>query len=71
MDKKHKKEMLEDFRGLKLEELQSQKTKIQEDLTLMRFKNKSGQLDDLGAYRRTKKAYARLQSVIQEKVSAE
>jgi|GEM_PF-3784915 len=67
MDKKPLKELLETFRGLKPEEMVDQKRKLEDDLGLMRFKNKSRQLDDLGAYRRAKKSYARLLTIIKQK----
>lgn len=67
MEKKPVKEVLENFRGMKLEELHTQKDKLSEDLSILNFKRRSGQLDDLATYRRMKKAYARLQGVITEK----
>lgn len=67
MDKKPIRELLETFRGLKPDELNEQRQKLVEDIGLMRFKNKSSQLDDLGAYRRAKKNYARLLTVIKQK----
>ncbi|MCB0272910.1 MAG: 50S ribosomal protein L29 [Bdellovibrionales bacterium] len=70
MEKKATKEILENYRGLHLDELIQQKNKLHEDITVMRFKNKSGQLDDLGAYRRAKTNFARLQTIIEEKTRA-
>lgn len=70
MEKKATKELLENFRGLNMDELSSQKEKLLEDINVMRFKNKSGQLDDLGAFRRAKRNYARLLTVIEEKQAA-
>lgn len=71
MEKKARKEVLENYRSLNMDELSTQKEKLLEDLTMMAFKNRSGQLDDLAAYRRAKKAYARLQTIIEEKSKAE
>jgi ribosomal protein L29 len=70
MEKKPAKEIMANYQALNVDELKDLETKMKEDLALMHFKNKSSQLDDLGALRRTKKNYARLKTVLTQKQNA-
>ncbi|MCC7460105.1 MAG: 50S ribosomal protein L29 [Proteobacteria bacterium] len=67
MEKKFRKEVIENFRSLKIEELKTQTQKMKEELKTLQFKMKSGQADQVSNLRRLKKNIARVETVIQEK----
>jgi len=67
MEKKFRKEMIENFRSLKVEELKAQTKTMREELKTLQFKLKSGQNDQIANVRRLKKSIARVETVIQEK----
>ena len=67
MEKKFRKEVIENFRSLNVEELKTQNKKMKEEIKTLQFKMKSGQNDQVANLRRLKKNIARVETVIQEK----
>jgi large subunit ribosomal protein L29 len=67
MEKKFRKEVIENFRSLKVEELKAQNQHMKEELKTLQFKMKSGQSDQVANVRRLRKNIARVETVIQEK----
>lgn len=67
MEKKYRREMIENFRSLKIEELKNQAKSLRDELTTIQFKLKSGQTDQIANVRRLRKTIARVETVIQEK----
>lgn len=67
MEKKFRKEMIENFRSLKIEEMKAQDQHMRDELKAIQFKLKSGQSDQVANVRRLKKNIARLATIIQEK----
>jgi|JI10StandDraft_1071094.scaffolds.fasta_scaffold738770_3 large subunit ribosomal protein L29 len=67
MEKKFRKEVIENFRSLKIEELKVQTKTMKEELKTLQFKLKSGQTDQVANVRRLRKNIARVETVIQEK----
>jgi large subunit ribosomal protein L29 len=67
MEKKFRKEVIENFRSLNVEELKTQTVKMKEELKALQFKMKSGQADQVANLRRLRKNIARVETVIQEK----
>lgn len=67
MEKKFRKEVVENFRSLKVEELKAQNQHLKEELKTVQFKLKSGQVDQVANVRRIRKNIARLATIIQEK----
>ncbi len=67
MEKKFRKEVVENFRSLNVDELKLQTKKMKEELETLRFKLSSGQSDQVANVRRLRKNIARIETVIQEK----
>lgn len=67
MEKKFRKEVVENFRSLKTEDLKAQGKHLEEELKTIQFKMKNGQSDQVANARRIRKNIARLNTVIQEK----
>jgi large subunit ribosomal protein L29 len=67
MEKKFRKEVIENFRSLNVEELKTQTKTMREELRTLQFKLKSGQTDHVANVRRLRKNIARVETVIQEK----
>ena len=67
MEKKFRKEVIENFRSLKIEELKAQNQHMREELKAVQFKLKTGQTDQVANARRLRKSIARLSTIIQEK----
>lgn len=67
MEKKFRKEVIENFRSLNVEELNTQKANMKDELKTVQFKMKSGQSDQVANIRRLRKNIARVETVIQEK----
>ena len=67
MEKKFRKEVVENFRSLKVEDLKAQSKHMQEELEATQFKLKNGQSDQIANVRRLRKNIARVNTVIQEK----
>ena len=67
MEKKFRKEIIENFRSLKIEELKAQTITMREELKTLQFKLKSGQKDHAANVQKIRKNIARVETVIQEK----
>ncbi len=67
MEKKFRKEVIENFRSMKAEDLKVQGKQMREELEAVQFKLKNGQSDQIANVRRIRKNIARLNTVVQEK----
>lgn len=67
MEKKFRKEVIENFRSMKTEDLKVQGKQMREELEAVQFKLKNGQSDQIANVRRIRKNIARLNTVVQEK----
>lgn len=67
MEKKFRKEVIENFRSLKLEDLKEQGRTLKEEIEAVRFKLKNGQSDQVASLRRLKRTVARLNTIVREK----
>ena len=67
MEKKFRKEVIENFRSLKLEDLKEQGKGLKEELATVQFKLRNGQSDQIASVRRLRKTVARLNTVLREK----
>ena len=67
MEKKYKKEILENHRSSKVEDLKTQSASLKEELRALQFKLKSGQTDQASNVRKIRKDIARIETVLTEK----
>ncbi|MCB0326444.1 MAG: 50S ribosomal protein L29 [Bdellovibrionales bacterium] len=66
----YRKEMLESFRSMAVEEILNTIEDYQTELSQLSFKNKSGQLENTAQIKKARKVIAQLKTLLKEKQKA-